>query len=242
MSTSGRWIAALTLSVCALAQAQGYGPPPTGYSPGPTYGQPVSYGQPVRERGRIEISGFAGYQLSSDAGTCCGTIVIDGSAVYGAALGYEVRPGYSVELMWTYVPTNVAFRSTGLTFPSSDGKSSLGLHYIQIGGLVGRRLGRVEPYGTVSAGLVIISPSALRLTDGSTFTPQSSVQFAFTAGLGAKIWINEMIAIRLETRALVPVYFTGTSFYVGTGGGGVGLSGGIPFAQFDFTGGLTIAL
>lgn len=168
-------------------------------------------------------------------------MVIDGSAVYGAALGYQLRPGYSVEVNWTYVPTNAAFRSNGLTFPSSDGKSSTSLNYITIGGVVGRRLGRIEPYGTLTAGLVIISPSALRLTDGSTLTPNDTVQFAFTAGIGAKIWITEMIAFRAEARALVPVYFTGTSFYVGTGGGGVGLSGGIPFAQFDFTGGVTIA-
>jgi hypothetical protein len=40
----------------------------------------------------------------------------------------------------------------------------------------------------------------------------------------------------------VPVYFNSTVFYVGTGGGGVGVSGGLPWAQFAFTGGLTVAL
>ena len=89
--------------------------------------------------------------------------------------------------------------------------------------------------------MIIVSPGGARLTDGSTLTASTQVKFAFTAGGGLKIWINEMFAVRAEIRALVPVYFTGTTFFVGTGGAGVGVGGGIPFAQFDFTGGLTVA-
>jgi hypothetical protein len=36
------------------------------------------------------------------------------------------------------------------------------------------------------------------------------------------------------------VFFTGGAFWVGTGGASAGLTGGIPFAQFDFTGGISI--
>jgi hypothetical protein len=243
-----RWIPLLVVAVSSVAQAQ-YAPPPPypsapppgpppGYGPGPTYG----YSEPVRQRGRIEISGFAGYQVSTDAGTCCGTVVIDGSAVYGAGLGYEVRPGYGVELLWFYVPTNLSYRAITPVLPSSDGKTGLGEHWIQLGGTGSMRRGRFEPYGSLTAGLVILSPSALRLTDGSTLSPETSVRFGFTGALGVKIWITEMIAIRGEARALIPVYFSSGGIYVGTGGTGVGLSGGIPFAQFAFTGGLTLAL
>jgi opacity protein-like surface antigen len=250
-----RWIPWLLAAVSSVAQAQyappppyPYGgpppPPPPGYGPAPTYGPPVVYEEPQRARGRIEISGYAGYQLSTDAGTCCGEIVIDGSAVYGAALGYELRQGYGIELSWFYVPTNVFFRSNGFTFPSSDAKSGLGEHWIQIGGVYGpvRLKGKLEPYATVTAGVVIISPSTARLTDGTTLTPSTEVEFAFTVGLGLKFWVTPMIAIRAEFRTLVPVFFNSTAFYVGTGGGGLGVSGGIPFAQFAFTGGLTLAL
>ena len=101
--------------------------------------------------------------------------------------------------------------------------------------------GKLEPYFTVSAGIVIISPDIANLTDGSTLSPQTQVEFAFTVGLGLKFWVTPMIAIRAEFRTLVPVYFTSTAFYVGTGGSGVGLSGGLPYAQFAFTGGLTFA-
>jgi hypothetical protein len=247
-----RWMPLLVVAVSSVAWGQ-YGPPqpypygppppppPPGYGPGPTYGQ--TYGPPpAPERGRIELSGYAGYQLSTDAGTCCGTIVIDGSGIYGASLGYQIRPGYGIELSWFYVPTNVFFRSNGLSFPSSQSKASLSENWIQLGGVYSPlRRGKLEPYFTLSAGLVILSPDTAHLTDGSTLTPQTQVEFAFTAGLGLKFWVTPMIAIRAEFRTLVPVYFNGGGFYVGTGGAGVGLSGGIPFAQFAFTGGLTFA-
>jgi len=249
-----RWIPLFVVAVSSVAWAQ-YGPPPSSYPygppppPPPGYGQAPTYGQtygepPERQRGKIEISGYAGYQFSTDIGTCCGTIVLDGSAVYGAALGYEIRPGYGIELSWFYVPTNLFFRSNGFSLPSSDGKTGVGEHWIQIGGVYSpiRLKGKLEPYATVTAGLVIISPATLHLTDGTTLSPESNVEFAFTIGLGLKFWVTPMIAIRAEFRTLVPVYFTGTSFYVGTGGAGLGVSGGIPFAQFAFTGGLTIAL
>jgi len=246
-----RWIPLLVVAVSSVAWAQ-YGPPPPypygapppqpqGYGPGPTYGQ--TYGPPPeRQRGRIELSGFAGYQFSTDAGTCCGTIVIDGSGIYGASLAYQIRQGYGVELSWFYVPTNLFFRSNGLVFPGSQSKSSLTENWIQIGGVYSPiRAGKIEPYFTVSAGMVIISPDTAHLTDGSTLTPNTQVEFAFTVGLGLKFWVTPQIAIRAEFRTLVPVYFTGTSFYVGTGGAGVGLSGGLPYAQFAFTGGATFA-
>jgi hypothetical protein len=217
----------------------GYYPaPPPGYYPAPAYPAPV---EPPR-RGRIEIGGFVGYQLSTDAGTCCGTINIDDSIDFGATLSYQIRPSYAVELLWIYVPTKVRFDSNGLTFPSSAEKSNLTINYIQLGGMYGLKRGRLEPFFSLTAGVIIVAPDAVRLTDGTTLTADTQAKFAFTAGGGLKVWINEMFAVRLEVRALVPVYFSSTTFYAGTAGGGVGLSGGIPYAQFDFTGGLVVAL
>jgi hypothetical protein len=256
----GFLLLAATASNLALAQPMpqpGYPPPPPppGYYPPPPppppppgyyYAQPV-YGAPrpapvEPSRGRIELSGFVGYQLSTDAGTCCGTLRIDGSIDFGAALSYELRRGYAVELLWIYVPTKVRFDSNGLGFPSSIDKSNVTENYIQLGGVYGLKRGRLEPFLSLTAGVIILSPAPNTLADGTTLTADTQVKFAFTAGGGLKVWINEMFAVRLEVRALVPVYFNSTAFYVGTGGGGVGVSGGIPFAQFDFTGGLVVAL
>jgi hypothetical protein len=106
--------------------------------------------------------------------------------------------------------------------------------------VVSRPLGRIEPFGAFTLGMVIIHPSTVRFQDGTTYSGDDQVRFAFTAGLGFKVWLTEAIGLRFEARALLPVYFTGGGFWVGTGGAGAGLTGGIPFAQFDFTGGVSI--
>jgi hypothetical protein len=252
-----RWglLGALLITGAAWAQTTpppGYlpAPPPNPYGPPapppqPVYGQPA-YGPPTYtppppppSRGQIELGGFVGWTVSTDASTYNGSVVIDGAVDYGGTIDYSIRPGYGVELLYAYVPTHARFASYNIAIPSSD-SASVGMHWIQIGGIVSRPRGRVEPFLAVSAGMVIIHPSAVRFQDGTTSTAEDQVRFAFTAGIGLKVWLTEAVGLRFEARALVPVYFTGGGFWVGTGGASAGLTGGIPFAQFDFTGGLSV--
>jgi len=246
-----------TLLLTGVTWAQGT--PPPGYLPAPPpnpYGPPApppqpvyvqpSYGPPAytppppaKSRGDIELGGFVGCTVSTDASTFNGSVIIDGAVDYGGTIDYFIRPGYAVELLYAYVPTHARFASFSPAFPSSD-SAGLGLHWIQIGGHVSKPLGRIEPFGAITAGMVIIHPSSVRFADGTTYAGEDTVRFAFTAGLGFKVWVTENIGLRFEARALVPVYFSGAGFWVGTGGASVGLSGGIPFAQFDFTGGISV--
>ena len=252
-----RWMLLGTLLITGAAWAQttpppGYlpAPPPNPYGPPapppqPVYAQPVyapptyTAQPPPPSRGQIELGGFVGWTVSTDASTYNGSVVIDGATDYGGTIDYSIRPGYGVELLYAYVPTHARFASYNIAIPSSD-SASVGLHWIQIGGTVSRPLGRIEPFGAFTLGIVIIHPSSLRFTDGTTYSGDDQVRFAFTAGLGFKVWLTEAVGLRFEARALLPVYFTGGGFWVGTGGASVGLSGGIPFAQFDFTGGVSL--
>ena len=246
-----------TLLIAGAAFAQttpppGYlpAPPPNPYGPPapppqPVYAQPT-YGPPTYtppppppSRGQVELGGFVGWTVSTDASTYNGSVIIDGAVDYGGTIDYFVRPGYGIELLYAYVPTHARFASRVPGVPSSD-SAGLGLHWIQLGGTVSKPMGRLEPFGAVTAGIVIIHPSAARFQDGTTYTGEDQVRFAFTAGLGLKVWMTENVGLRFEARALVPVFFSGGGFYVGTGGASVGLSGGIPFAQFDFTGGVSV--
>jgi hypothetical protein len=180
-----------------------------------------------------------GWTVSTDASSYNGSVIIDGATDYGGTIDYFVRPGYGVELLYAYVPTNVRFASLNLAVPNSN-STPVGLHWIQIGGHVSRPMGKIEPFFAVTAGIVIIHPDQLTFTDGTTYNAEDTVRFAFTAGIGLKIWLLDNVGLRFEARALVPVYFNGGGFWVGTGGAAVGLSGGIPFAQFDFTGGISV--
>jgi hypothetical protein len=218
-------------------------PPPNPYGQQPVYGQP-SYGPPAYTPPppppprQFEIGGFAGWQVSTDASTPNGTVVIDGSIDFGGTLAYSIRPGYDVELAYIYVPTHARFAAFNPAL-SSD-RVALGEHWIQLGGVVSRPLGKIEPFGAISAGMVIFHADTIHFQDGTSYSTSDQVRFAFTAGLGFKYWFTDRLGLRFEARALVPVYFSGGGFWVGTGGASVGLSGGIPFAQFDFTGGLSV--
>jgi hypothetical protein len=252
-----RWTLLGTLLIAGAAWAQttpppGYlpAPPPNPYGPPapppqPVYAQPVypapayTPAPPQPSRGEIEIGAFAGWMVSTDASTFNGNVIIDGATAYGGTIDYSVRPGYGVELFYAYIPTHTRFTSFVPGVPSSSDKADLGEHWIQIGGNVGRPMGRIEPYGVLTAGIVIFHPSSIRFQDGTSYSAQDTVRFAFTAGLGLKVWLTDNIGLRFEARALVPVFFSGGGFWVGTGGASVGLSGGIPFAQFDFTGGIS---
>ena len=213
-------------------------PPPPAYAQ-PSYGPPTYTPPPPPPAPQFELGGFVGWQVSTDASTYNGNLIIDGSMDYGGTIDYSIRPGYAVELLYAYVPTKARYASFTTGASSSD-STPVGLHWIQLGGQVSRPMGRIEPFGAITAGIVIIHPDQLRLQDGTTYSASDSVQFAFTAGLGLKVWLTDNVGLRFEARALVPVYFTGGAFWVGTGGTAVGLSGGIPFAQFDFTGGVSV--
>jgi len=59
---------------------------------------------------------------------------------------------------------------------------------------------------------------------------------------GIKINASEKVGIRLQARLLMPLWYSGTYFTVGTGGAGYGVSGGIYGVQGDFTAALVIKI
>jgi hypothetical protein len=102
-------------------------------------------------------------------------------------------------------------------------------------------MGRIEPFGALTLGIVIISPGTMTFPSSSvTLTSSTQVKPAFTGGLGFKLWLTDMLGLRFMARALVPLYFSGGAVWVGTGGASVAVGAGIPWAQFDFTGGVEV--
>src|SRR5215475_2722771 len=128
-----------TLLTTGMAWAQatpppGYlpAPPPNPYGPPapppqPVYAQPV-YAPPAYtpppppepSRGQIELGGFVGWTVSTDASTFNGNDIIDGAVDYGGTIDYAIRPGYAVELLYAYVPTNARFVGFNPAVSSTD--------------------------------------------------------------------------------------------------------------------------
>jgi hypothetical protein len=61
-------------------------------------------------------------------------------------------------------------------------------------------------------------------------------------GGGWKFYFSDAVGVRLQGLALLPLVFTGGGLYVGTGGSSLGVSAGIPIAQFSFSAGLIVVL
>jgi hypothetical protein len=228
-------VAALAAAGPALAQ---YPPPPPGYPPG--YGPPPS--QPVKPppppEGRLRLSAFTGWQLNGDVVAYAGKLVVDDAMSYGAALDFLASPMSTGQLLWIYCDTKARFNSYDLLYPSSK-DFGVQEHYMQIGGTRFVARGKVEPFMGGTLGAVLIIPGSIQTVGGTTYGASDTWRFAMTLGGGVKVNFSPKLALRLETRLLLPMYFQGGSVYVGTGGSGMAVSAGVPSWQGNFTAGLT---
>jgi hypothetical protein len=93
---------------------------------------------------------------------------------------------------------------------------------------------KATPYGLFTLGIVNYRP-----TSGG-YSSENKMHVSLAGGV--KIRASERVGIRLQARLLMPLYYAGTYFSVGTGGAGYGISGGIRGVQGDFTAGLFLVL
>jgi hypothetical protein len=190
---------------------------------------------------KIEIAPFAGYQWVTDTYTSGGYLDTKDGVNYGGAIDFTVQRDLQLELLYIYYDTQTQFRSESYSYPSSSGYTDLAMHYMQIGYVKGFKKGKIEPFGAFTLGAVLFVPSTFELENGMKVTPSDTWRFAMTFGGGAKIFFSDKLGIRLQARLLVPVYFSGAGVYVGTGGGGMAVTGGIPALMGDFTAGIIFA-
>jgi hypothetical protein len=66
--------------------------------------------------------------------------------------------------------------------------------------------------------------------------------FSIVLGLGTKIWLNDVVGLRLQARLLAPINWAGLSFYCGTGGCGTGASASSTLISGDVGAGLILRL
>jgi hypothetical protein len=188
---------------------------------------------------------------------------IDVTAMYGHMWGGNVdsRPGklrFGTAPSWFFALDVPVARATWveLSYGRQDGQldldrssgtttlSDLSINYWQIGGIRGVPMQRIIPYVSASLGINHLSPAEDTVeVDGETGRLDSSTRFALTLGVGFKAFFgrNERIGVRGSFRTLSTLYDTGSSFWFGSGGGGVSF-GGRGVWQWEVAGGVTIRL
>ena len=186
----------------------------------------------------LEVTPMVGWQWGGtlDYGSG-GDIHVNAALNYGGALGVMINPMEWGEVSYTYQSSEVFARPAAAPeFKAFD----LGTHYIQAAG--GRYVmppdpaRKAHPYLIGGLGMTIFSP-------GSASAPiQVDTQYLFSisAGAGVRVVMSEKLDLRLQTRLLLPMNFSEGSFYFGSGGAAVGLSGGTFLPQGEATIAVTI--
>lgn len=225
----------------APAPPPSYPPPPPGYPPG--YAPPPAYPPPqqvqAQSGGKLQLSAFAGWITSSNIYASGGHLRIDSTNSWGAELAFAGAPGSKIGLKWVYYKPNVQFVTDSYAYSNSD-VFGVSTNYILIQGEKGFRRGKVEPFFGGSIGGMVSSPDSFK-SGGITYNPGETWYFAFGLAGGVKVFVSQKVALRLGIEMLAPVNFYGGTYYVGTGGSGMSVSGGIPTISGNFTAGLTFA-
>lgn len=183
------------------------------------------YGNAPSHKAEVYFIGGYAWTLSQDAwvGDQPGSIDIKNSGLWGIAADINVRPEAQLTLLYRRQDSELTFKTGGRTEPLTD----LALEYYQIGAITGVQRGNVRPFTSVTLGA---SRFAFKDYDDSW-------KFAVIFGLGAKMYLNEKISLRVQGN--IPISITDGFVGVGTGGLSVGGTG---ITQFDLYAGIGILL
>ncbi|MGD1892713.1 MAG: hypothetical protein ACFB15_19260 [Cyclobacteriaceae bacterium] len=179
----------------------------------------------------LEVTPFTGYTLRSTFDIRGGQARVYGDQTFGGIVTYNLNPRYGIEFTYSRQPTEADARS----IHNQDFGVPVNVVNFLVGGL--RQLpvsDQVIPFGGFQLGVAGYVPQVRGYDDGWLF--------AVGAKVGSKFMFSETVGLRLQAAMNMPVQGFGSSFYFGTGGGGVGVNAYSSIFQFTFTGGLILRL
>ncbi|NOR76118.1 MAG: hypothetical protein GQ525_13300 [Draconibacterium sp.] len=184
----------------------------------------------------IEITPLFGYDISGQVDGYYGTFDVKDDMSFGGLLSVEVDNMSYIELGYHRTNTQVVTSSYGDFL--ENGRADLAVEHYQVGALREFQEGKVVPFAKVSLGTTRYA----QMSKGN----ERYWLFSAGVGLGAKIFINDMIGLRLHTNLMLPMEFSGGGIFCGIGGGGGGCSTAItfnvPLVHWNLGGGLIIRL
>ena len=186
---------------------------------------------------RAEITPYYGYVWTSSRqfnspppNSVPGKIDLSSSDMFGVLVDVNVRPGTFFELAYQRQDTDLTFKS-GIS--PTERLSNMAVEYWHIGGLGGVKNENVFGFTKFTLGATRYAPKEAVYHD--------EWRFSVMLGLGAKVYVNEKVALRLEGDMPFTVFSGGAGIGIGTGGAYVSL-GGSGIAQWQLFGGISILL
>ena len=161
---------------------------------------------------------------------------------YGIALDYNVHPMQAVELSYTKQDG-----SLDLDYKGIRTLTDMSVNFWQIGTI--RYVtppGKMRPFVLASLGATYFSPSSSTIQidsedPDSVLNTRTVTKFSMNLGLGFKAYFGEAekIGLRATFKVMPTMYNSWSGIYVGSGGGGVSVSGNAIW-QWEAAGGITI--
>ena len=180
---------------------------------------------------KLELTPFIGYETGAKAYTNRGYLHIGDGMNFGGSLDVALGGGRFAELSYSHLKSYLSIDDP-LVPPT---KSDLTVDYYSAGILQELKpKAKVSPYGLFTIGLVNYRPAT------GDISSENKMHISIAGGI--KIRATERIGLRLQARLLMPIFYTGTYFSVGSGGSGYGMSGGIVAVQGDFTAALVFMI
>lgn len=180
---------------------------------------------------QMDVSVYGGYQFGSKAYGYNGTLRLKSNANYGVIAEFGVAPDLMVQLQWMGSATEATLEGPFYDYVRTD----VNVNYYQIGMIRPFPVNeKVEAFGNFTLGATQFAMQNQLYND--------EWRFSITAGLGTKIWLSDVVGIRLQARLLAPINWGGLGFFCGTGGCGSSVSAGSSFISGDVSGGLVFRL
>ena len=160
---------------------------------------------------------------------------IEGGFQWGGGFEYKTDY-YGIEL--SYLRQDTDLPVTYWRLGEQNRTLDISVNYIMVGGnRYFTETDRFEGYGGLMLGMVIYDNKS-PLPD----EPDSRTKFGVGAKLGANVWMTDQVGLKLQAQFLSTVQGFGGGFYLGTGGGGAGVSTYSNIFQFVLGGGLVFKL
>ncbi len=189
---------------------------------------------------KVELTPSAGLFWSTGVTTAAGTLALDAAPDVGLALDLELDGRSQLELLWLLARPTAHFTSRSVIYADAPPFGVL-TQYLQLGGTTRLGQGTVEPFLSGGLGVAWFSPSDVQVEGALTLRPRDAFLLAFHIGGGAKWWLSEALALRLQARFLLPVMLASGAFLSAPDGAALMVNGGIPLLQGEIALGLTIA-
>lgn len=184
----------------------------------------------------VEFTPTAGYTFSGDVEGYNGTYDLKNAFLYGAKLDIEIDHLSYFELSYRRNDPTLAY-STRLG-ETNNAETTTGTAHYMVGFLREFKEGKIKPFGVISLG------TSRYWEKGDSKERQWFFSTEF--GAGAKMFLNDIIGLRLQASVTTPWVFSGGGMYWGIGGGGTGggaaMTFGIPIAHWDLSGGIIIKI